>query len=43
MNQSSMNEVTKGFIELIVATGVLKFGKFKTKSGRETPLFYQHG
>jgi orotate phosphoribosyltransferase len=39
MTRSYKNE----FIELCMQLGVLKFGKFKLKSGRESPYFFNAG
>src|SRR5476649_2073822 len=39
MTRSYKNE----FIELCVELGVLKFGSFKLKSGRESPYFFNAG
>ena len=38
-----MNEFKKSFIEFLLDSGVLKFGDFTTKSGRQTPYFINTG
>lgn len=38
-----MNELQNNFIEFIIQAGVLTFGNFVTKSGRETPYFINTG
>lgn len=38
-----MEQYKKEFIEFMVDCGVLKFGEFVTKSGRETPFFVNTG
>lgn len=38
-----MQQYKKDFIEFMVASGVLTFGEFKTKSGRLTPYFINTG
>ncbi|MFW6287971.1 MAG: orotate phosphoribosyltransferase [bacterium] len=38
-----MEKYKEGFIEFMVKAGVLKFGEFKTKSGRMAPYFVNTG
>jgi orotate phosphoribosyltransferase len=38
-----MHAYQKNFIELAVRVGALKFGRFKLKSGRESPYFFDAG
>ncbi len=38
-----MNNLRQQFIEFAVATGVLKFGEFVTKAGRQSPYFFNAG
>jgi len=38
-----MQEYKRAFIEFMVTSGVLRFGAFTTKSGRETPFFIDTG
>ena len=38
-----MNKSKKDFIDFMLELGVLRFGKFITKSGRETPYFINTG
>jgi len=38
-----MQDYQRGFIEFMVASGVLTFGEFVTKSGRKTPFFINTG
>jgi orotate phosphoribosyltransferase len=42
--QNELNDFSKeAFIELALASGVLKFGDFKLKSGRQSPYFFNAG
>ena len=38
-----MEDLSRQFIEFALHTGVLKFGDFKTKSGRRSPYFFNSG
>jgi orotate phosphoribosyltransferase len=38
-----LNEEKKGFISFMAEAGVLRFGQFVTKSGRDTPYFVNTG
>ncbi len=38
-----MNDYQIAFIELALARGALRFGRFKLKSGRESPYFFNAG
>ena len=38
-----MNEDKKRFIELLAESGVVQFGDFTAKSGRQTPFFINTG
>ena len=38
-----MEKYKQEFIEFMVKSNVLKFGKFVTKSGRQTPFFINTG
>ncbi|SEN65572.1 orotate phosphoribosyltransferase [Duganella sp. CF517] len=38
-----MNNLRQQFIEFSVATGVLRFGEFTTKAGRQSPYFFNAG
>jgi orotate phosphoribosyltransferase len=37
------NDIQNEFIELCIRLGVLKFGRFKLKSGRDSPYFFNAG
>ena len=38
-----MNNLRQQFIAFSVSTGVLKFGEFTTKAGRQSPYFFNAG
>ena len=38
-----MNDYRRDFIAFAIASGVLRFGSFVTKSGRTTPYFFDAG
>lgn len=38
-----LNEIQNKFLDLLLASGALKFGSFKTKSGRMSPFFFNSG
>ena len=38
-----LSEGKRGFIEFMLASDVLRFGSFKTKSGRMSPYFVNTG
>lgn len=39
----SLNDNANRFLDLLLASGALKFGEFKTKSGRISPYFFNTG
>jgi len=43
IDSESMEEFTRRFIDLAVAAGALKFGRFELKSGRISPYFFNAG
>ena len=38
-----MNNLRQQFIAFSVSTGVLRFGEFTTKAGRQSPYFFNAG
>jgi orotate phosphoribosyltransferase len=43
IRKSDMSDYRQEFIEFAIASGVLRFGSFVTKSGRTTPYFFNAG
>lgn len=42
-NQTDLQAVKQEFLELLLYSRVLQFGSFRTKSGRDTPFFFNTG
>ena len=40
---NSLNNLRQQFIAFSVQTGVLRFGEFTTKAGRQSPYFFNAG
>jgi orotate phosphoribosyltransferase len=40
---AAVDRIQRDFIEFALASGVLKFGAFRTKAGRQSPYFFNAG
>ena len=43
MSNRDLSDTAERFLDLLLASGALKFGEFKTKSGRLSPYFFNTG